>query len=152
MILSLYFFINKAVLYVYTIFTFDFSLWLILSYSKKVKTGYINKGSIRGAVQICGQLGINACHIARNVSQETINFCYKTDLRYSKQLIQPASPCVKQKLAVCRGLCCLYCDYIAVGTNRRLAFGCTVNVVALDYNPVAKTCSSLCRKVEIDLL
>lgn len=57
-----------------------FSLWLIRNYSKKVKTGYIDKGSIIGAVQMCGQLGINACHIARDVSQETINFCHRNGL------------------------------------------------------------------------
>jgi len=37
-------FYNPAVLYAYTIFTFDFSLWLILSYSKEVKQS-INKPS-----------------------------------------------------------------------------------------------------------
>ena len=54
-----------------------FSLWLIRNYSKKVKTGYIDKGSIKGAIQLCGQLGITACHTGDNVSQETINLCHE---------------------------------------------------------------------------
>lgn len=57
-----------------------FSLWLIRNYSKKVKTGYIDKGGIVGAIPMCAQLGINAYHTGDNVSQKTIDLCHANGL------------------------------------------------------------------------
>ena len=57
-----------------------FSLWLIRNYSKKVKTGYINKGNTVGAIPMCAQLGVNAYHTGRNPSQKTIDLCHENGL------------------------------------------------------------------------
>ena len=57
-----------------------FSLWLIRNYSKRVKTGYIDKAGIVGAIPMCAQLGVNAYHTGRNLSQKTIDLCHENGL------------------------------------------------------------------------
>lgn len=58
-----------------------FSLWLIRNYSKKVKTAYIDRAEIVGAIPLCAQLGVYAYHTGDNPSQQLIDLCHENDIK-----------------------------------------------------------------------
>jgi len=53
----------------------------LTNYSKKIKTAYIDRADIVGAIPMCAQLGIYAYHTGDHPSQQLIDLCHENDIK-----------------------------------------------------------------------